>query len=294
MTTVGEILKNARIKKNLELIVVEKATRIRLKFLLALENDDFEKLPPGTFAKGFIKNYAGFLNLPIEETLAFYRRQVNEEKIAVLPAKRPKIGRFSLTPQFFTAVGIGTLLLIFFSYLLFSYFQFAGSPTLIINSPENNSIAKDDWIEVVGKTDPQADLTINNQPVTINETGSFDVKIPVQPGLNTLTIVSTNKFKRQTVVTRNLRLERWYTGFMIDATQFLLGFVILAVVAMLTVICVQVYFILREFRKTLTKANKVLDDTGVISESVSKPVSLLSAVVTGMKLLTKKKKTKDN
>lgn len=76
---------------------------------------------------------------------------------------------------------------------------------------------------------------------------------------------------------------------MIDATQALLTFVILVVVAMLTVICVQVYFILREFRKTLAKANKVLDDTGVISESVSKPVSLLSAVIAGLRLAKPKK-----
>ncbi|MBI3559487.1 hypothetical protein HY085_03760 [Candidatus Gottesmanbacteria bacterium] len=60
---------------------------------------------------------------------------------------------------------------------------------------------------------------------------------------------------------------------MIDATQALLGFVILVVTAMLTVIGLQVYFILREFRNTLSKANKILDDTGVISESVSKPVN---------------------
>lgn len=60
---------------------------------------------------------------------------------------------------------------------------------------------------------------------------------------------------------------------MVDATQFLLAFVILVLTAMITVIGIQVYLILREFRSTLSKANKVLDDTGVISESVSKPVS---------------------
>ncbi len=70
---------------------------------------------------------------------------------------------------------------------------------------------------------------------------------------------------------------------MVDATQILLAFVIFAVTGMLTVICVQVYFILREFRQTLAKANKVLDDTGVISESVSRPVGMLSAVITGVK-----------
>lgn len=66
---------------------------------------------------------------------------------------------------------------------------------------------------------------------------------------------------------------------MVDATQFMLVFVIVILTVMLTVIAVQVFFILREFRKTLMKANKVLDDTGVISESVSKPVSLLAPFI---------------
>lgn len=75
---------------------------------------------------------------------------------------------------------------------------------------------------------------------------------------------------------------------MIDATQLLLAFVIFAVTGMLTVIGIQVYFILREFRQTLVKANKVLDDTGVISGSVSQPVNLL------MQVLTKRRRSKEN
>lgn len=208
MTTVGEILKNARIKKNLDLVAVEKITRIRLKFLLALENNEFEKLPPGTFAKGFIKNYAAHLGLPVDETLAFYRRQVNEEKITVLPKKRATIGRFSLTPQFFTISSIGALLIIFFAYLIFSYFQFAGTPSLILSSPNNNSVVKEDQIELIGKTDPEATLFINDQAVSVTENGSFDVKVPLQPGINSLTIKAVNKYKRQTTIIRNIRLEK--------------------------------------------------------------------------------------
>lgn len=70
---------------------------------------------------------------------------------------------------------------------------------------------------------------------------------------------------------------------MIDITQLLLTLVILIVTALLVILGIQVYYILREFRTTLQKANKVLDDTGVISESVSKPVSFLSTMLLGVK-----------
>ena len=70
---------------------------------------------------------------------------------------------------------------------------------------------------------------------------------------------------------------------MVDMTQLLLSLVILVLTSMLAIIGIQVYFILREFRATLQKANKVLDDTGVISQSVSKPLSLLSTLLVSLK-----------
>ncbi|MBI3558833.1 helix-turn-helix domain-containing protein [Candidatus Gottesmanbacteria bacterium] len=205
MTTVGEILSAAREKKKLTIEQVEKATRIRSKFLLALEKNEFNKLPPGTFTRGFIKNYAAFLNLPEEEILAFYRRQENFDKTPP-PLKSLKPSRFpSLT---FSTLAVIVLIALFFGYLIYSYLKFAGSPTLIINSPGNNSVVSQEQTEITGKTDPEAKLTINDQPVIINENGSFNITIPLQPGLNTLTVIATNKFKRQTTVTRNLRLEK--------------------------------------------------------------------------------------
>ena len=71
---------------------------------------------------------------------------------------------------------------------------------------------------------------------------------------------------------------------MVDAAQLLLAGVILVLTTMVTIIGIQVYLILREFRNTLAKANKVLDDTGVISESVSKPVNLVSTMLLGSKI----------
>jgi uncharacterized protein YoxC len=70
---------------------------------------------------------------------------------------------------------------------------------------------------------------------------------------------------------------------MIDPAQTALFLVIIALTILLLILGIQVFFILRELRKTLEKANKVLDDTGVITESVSKPISNLSSLTTGLK-----------
>lgn len=70
---------------------------------------------------------------------------------------------------------------------------------------------------------------------------------------------------------------------MVDITQMLLAFVVLIATVILSIIGVQVFFILKEFQNTIHKVNKVLDDTGEISESVSKPISMFSAMLMGIR-----------
>jgi hypothetical protein len=60
-------------------------------------------------------------------------------------------------------------------------------------------------------------------------------------------------------------------------------FVIIIVSLLLVVLGVQVFFILKEVRKTITKANDVLHDAHRITESVSVPISSLSSLASGLK-----------
>lgn len=210
MTTVGEMLRSAREKKKLTIDQIEKATKIRAKFLMAMESNEFAKLPGPTFARGFVKNYAAYLGLPIEDTLAFFRRQLSPDqtKITVQNPTRTPFAGWKFTPQLFTNLVIGLLLLVFFGYLLVSYFQYTGSPTLAVSTPANNVVVSEESIHVTGNTDPGASLTINGQQVSIAENGTFDVAVPLQPGLNTVTVSATNKFGRSHTVVRSLRLEK--------------------------------------------------------------------------------------
>ncbi len=70
---------------------------------------------------------------------------------------------------------------------------------------------------------------------------------------------------------------------MTDPAQLVLFLVILILTVLLVVLGIQVFFILRELRKTIDKVNKVLDDTSLITESVSKPLSSLSTLAMGLK-----------
>ena len=73
---------------------------------------------------------------------------------------------------------------------------------------------------------------------------------------------------------------------MIDPVQAVLLVVIILLSLLLLVLGVQVFFILKELRNTLSRATKVLENTESITESVSEPMSLLSGIFLSAKSLS--------
>ncbi len=73
---VGTILRQARNRRKVELPEVEASTRIRLRYLRAIEDEEWDVLPGGVYTRGFIRTYAGFLGLDGERLAEDYRQGV--------------------------------------------------------------------------------------------------------------------------------------------------------------------------------------------------------------------------
>jgi cytoskeleton protein RodZ len=73
---VGAILRKARARRKVELSEVEAATRIRLRYLRAIEDEEWDVLPGGVYTRGFIRTYASFLGLDGERLVEDYRGSV--------------------------------------------------------------------------------------------------------------------------------------------------------------------------------------------------------------------------
>jgi len=72
----GLWLRRSRETRQISLPDVEKALRIRRRYLQALEMGDYTALPGEIQARGFLRNYARYLNLPVEEALARYDAEI--------------------------------------------------------------------------------------------------------------------------------------------------------------------------------------------------------------------------
>lgn len=207
MTTAGEILKNERLRKKLTLEEVEKATKIRLKNLLAIENSSYGKLPHATFVKGLLKNYADYLGLRPESVVAFYRREIAENTGMEHPKKPLSENKLRITPNFVTALTVGFLTIIFIFFLFISGRGIFVGPRLIIDEPQNNTVYNQAELKIKGQTDAETRLVLNGAELKVENDGRFSQIITLTPGLNVLTLEAVNKAGRTTKAVRNVRLE---------------------------------------------------------------------------------------
>lgn len=212
MRTVGQILQETREAKFYTLEDVEKAIKIRKEILIALEADEYQKLPPPTFVQGFIKNYAKFLGLDREKLLAIYRREFSEKKNKpyVMDAFANPVteSKLKITPGRVLGIVVGIVVLSFFIYLWFQFHQLIGPPALVLNSPQDQQTTDSTVITVEGKTDPETKILINRQDVSVDKNGGFKADVTLSSEVNKITIDAVSKFGQKTQTERVVYLKR--------------------------------------------------------------------------------------
>lgn len=212
MGTAGQILKEERERKFYTLDEIEKATKIRRELLEALEKDQYSKLPPPTFVRGFIKNYGRFLGLETNKLLAIYRREFSEGKNPprILESFSNPLDRkkFALTPAKFVGLTVLSMIAVFFVYLWFEYRFLTGAPFLEVTQPVNQIGVETSTILVSGRTDPEAKVSINNQEIQAGIDGKFAQEINLTEGSNTIVVSATSPSGKVSKIERNVFLKK--------------------------------------------------------------------------------------
>src|SRR5262249_56635556 len=89
MPEIGETLRETRMRRRIDMTEVEAATKIRAKYLRALENEEWDLLPGPTFVKTFLRTYAEYLDLDprllVEEYRQRYERPSTQDLRPVKP-----------------------------------------------------------------------------------------------------------------------------------------------------------------------------------------------------------------
>lgn len=200
--TLGEKLKKLRQQYRMSYLEIAKATRIQAKYLEALENGEYEKLPAEVYVRGFLRSYARYLGLDDEAFLKLYDKERNiranlgQEKPEKELLRYPAMNAWVVTPRAALIVLIVLILGGTFLYLFSEFRSFVAEPRLVILEPVSGATIEGAGIVVRGKTDPGVDITVNGEPVFVGSDGTFTESLTLQAGLNRITVQATNRFEK--------------------------------------------------------------------------------------------------
>jgi cytoskeletal protein RodZ len=212
--TLGEQLKNFRSEGRVTLHEVSRETKIPLKYIEMIEEGKYDSLPPDVYVKGFLKAYADFLGVDAKKIIKLYEREkdirknLNGGSVEIkAPKKKAKLPRFVVTPSIIIAVLVAVVVVGGFVYLYSQIGRFAAVPRLVLTSPAGDETVPGNSISVAGFTDEDARLTINDQPVLVNDKGAFKEDILLQGGMNTISITAVNRFNKEISKTINVKSD---------------------------------------------------------------------------------------
>ena len=210
MIRAGQRLKDERQRRGLTLSEISNATKIKAEFLQAIEKGEYDKLPSPSYAHGFVRNYTRFLGLAEKQILPLFRREFDAEKVyKVLPEglagqKEIPLKRFKVKQAVILVVLLFVLL---FGFIAFQYRYAFINPPITLSSPTEMSVLSSSTILVLGKTDPNSTITVNDEQASVNQDGDFRKEITGFPGKATITIKAVNRFGRETTLERHVVIK---------------------------------------------------------------------------------------
>jgi cytoskeletal protein RodZ len=196
----------ARERKGVDLIRAERDTKIRVRYLSALESGDYRDLPGAVYTKGFLRNYAIYLGLDPDDVLRQWRRERGEATApepAIVPPRpldapaRP----LNFSPSIVVAALLTVGVVLFFVYLGAQLLRYSRPPDLSVTNPATAVINVDETqtsYRLEGTSTPGATITIvtpgQDQPfrTTAGSGGEWSYQVDLRRGQNRFDISAVN------------------------------------------------------------------------------------------------------
>ncbi len=198
--TIADKLKNLRADRDITVDALSKKLNIPTKYIINLENGQYDNLPGDVYVRAWLKNIAKFYGIGANELLVDYQLEKNiknkinvqtktEKKKSLKDSKilQPKVLRWFLVWLFVSML---------FVYLAYEIVNIITPPFLDITQPSNNLRTKEASVEIIGQTKPEAQLLINGELIVLDKEGKFKKMVNLTVGLNTLKISAKNKHSR--------------------------------------------------------------------------------------------------
>jgi cytoskeletal protein RodZ len=196
----------ARERKGVDLVRAERDTKIRVRYLSALESGDYRDLPGAVYTKGFLRNYAIYLGLDPEDVLRQWRRERGEatapEPEIVPPRPLAEPARpLNFSPSIVVAALLTVGVVLFFIYLGAQLLRYSRPPDLAVTNPAQAVIDVEEATtsyRLAGTSTAGATITIltpgQTEPyrTTAQSDGAWSYQVDLRRGQNRFDISAVN------------------------------------------------------------------------------------------------------
>ena len=206
MITIGRFLKEGRIKKKYSKEKLGEITKIKIDFIDAIEQEIWHKLPERPVVAGFIKNISTTLGINQKQAIALFRRDYPPSILKINP-KPDVTNKLLLSPRFTFIIATIMVVVAISTYLLFQYISFMKPPQVEIFAPRENQEITLNKVIVEGSTDPEASVSVNNQPTIVGKDGKFTVEIEIFGGTEEIIVSAKSRSGKESVISRKINVD---------------------------------------------------------------------------------------
>src|SRR5947209_8849608 len=123
MADIGQSLREARMRARIDITEVERATKIRARYLRAMEHEEWDALPGPVYVKSFLRTYSDYLGLDTRMLVDEYKRRYerpfdhDNRSVATLHRERERAARGPLIPPWLV-IGVVLIAVVVALYLV--------------------------------------------------------------------------------------------------------------------------------------------------------------------------------
>ena len=187
---VGDILREERERQRMTIPEIEEGTSIRASYIEAIESGEYDKMPGRVYAKGFVRNYANFLNLDSEEIVKQFVAEISPPVEVVEQTKEvtpePKGKSFSVSGRRLEEVSNRfssnhlVAAIIALAVLVGGFFYFKGSGTEVAQS----DVTKPQEVQQVQQTKTETPAPAQPPAESVVATPAAAAPAPKVDGVN--------------------------------------------------------------------------------------------------------------
>jgi len=124
----------------------------------------------------------------------------------LIPPKKASSWHFFMTPKLIKGLVIVSILFIAFAYLGIKIHAIFSPPTLMVEQPSIDIVTDQNQYDIIGRTESDVFLKINNRQVLPDTIGNFEETINLNSGLNIIKITAKKRYSREAVVERIIQV----------------------------------------------------------------------------------------